>query len=144
MGFSWVYTHLIVYCEVCFFSLRRSNQHIVPHELSSALPHAFGLQRPLLCVWSGAAPWLIYFLSGTTAVCAGQRLHGLPEGVLENLWGVATVKFTFNFASSNGSWLSFLNAQFQKLLAPECVVNLWDKRRSTLEKIIQNRAAEAE
>ncbi len=31
-------------------------------------------------VWSGAAPWLIYFLSGTTAVCGGQRLQGLPEG----------------------------------------------------------------
>lgn len=51
-------------------------------------------------VWSGAAPWLIYFLPWTTAVRGGQHLQGLPEGretdklrVSLNLQGITNVYF---------------------------------------------------
>lgn len=56
-------------------------------------------------VWSGAAPWLIYFLPGTTAVCGGQRLRGFAgrrkEGMgklrfLFNLQDLTTINYTFH------------------------------------------------
>lgn len=50
-------------------------------------------------VWSGAAPWLIYFLPGTTAVCGWQCLSGRQKdgkAFLFNLQNPTTLNCTFH------------------------------------------------
>lgn len=58
-------------------------------------------------VWSGAAPWLIYFLPGTTAVCGGQCLQGFAGRGKD---GTAKLRFLFNLQD-----LTTINSIFHRL-----------------------------
>lgn len=75
--------HLCVYSKVCFFVDEEVTSTLCP--VSSVQPSHTPLgSRGPCSVWSVETPWLIYFLPGTTAVCAGQRLQGLPEGIKQD------------------------------------------------------------
>lgn len=76
----WVYVHVCVYTAKSVFLLDEEVTGTLCPVSSVHTSHTPSGSRGPFSVWTGADPWLIYFLPGTTAEQGGQRLQGLPEG----------------------------------------------------------------
>lgn len=79
-GSTCMAMHHCVYSRVLFLLTGKLRAHCAPWAQSSPPTRLSGSRGPC-SVWSEEAPWLIYFLPGTTALSAGQRRQGLPEAI---------------------------------------------------------------